>query len=477
MAIDFYKLGRQSGATTPKGQQSGFESLVSSATKPLENMIKASKATTAALSAAMPAGVPIDKVPEQLRGKVSQYLADNKKEYTDAAKVVASGINPNSQRYRDAVETMNRVSTKFENLSNTLEDIAVKRKAALDDPNFSPATSDIDALTFENLKNGSIYESMTLNENGTFNYTDGEGASKAWSDFAIAKQNFTGQNAYLGAVKEIKDYKLKNQNASWSDIEGTYQNTFDLLFNKLGPKGSADFAFADEDFLNEKFSGQDLEKLKQDPAEVISEYKDYVMEKLEEEYNSSAGYFEEFDKPEIFGAYRTKRDIDVMNKDISEGKDFIGFDNRQYKFKDGNYYDMTDDPDMAKPLTKDQARRNNKIHGFYTGSDRSPASSPSVNVVTGTEIGYEYFGDSAQNAYNTLNQASQQNTFPQNIKFAKVTRKNIFGQEKPEDQIEVFSTNGESIILNFSNPDEASQRKQMKKLNDFISRYGDKPKV
>lgn len=477
MAIDFYELGRKTGAKTSKTQQSGLQSLVGSIDKTISGMLKQSQAATAALTAAMPAGVPIDKVPEQLRGKVSQYLADNKKAYTDAAKVVASGINPQSQRYKDAIETMNRVGSKFENLSATLEDIAVKRKAALDDPNFSPATSDIDALTFENLKNGSIYDSMTLNEDGTFNYTDGQGTSKAWSDFSIAKQNFTGQQAYLGAVKEIKDYKLKNKNASWSDIEGTYQNTFDLLFNKLGPKGSADFAFADEDFLNEKFAGQDLEKLKQDPTEVISEYKDYVMEKLEEEYNNSTGYFEEFDKPEIFGAYRTKRDIDVMNKDISGGKDFIGFDNRQYKFKDGNYYDMTDDPDMTKPLTKDQVRRLNKIHGFFTGGDRSPASSPNVNVVTGTEIGYEYFGDSAENAYNTFNQASQQNTFPQNIKFAKISKKSIFGGEKYQDQIEVFSTGGEKIIINFSNPDEVSQRKEMKKLNDFINRYGDKPKV
>lgn len=477
MAIDFYKLGSKSGATTPKGQKSGLQSLVGSIDKTVSGMLKQSQAATAALTAAMPAGVAIDKVPEQLRGKVSQYLTDNKKAYTDAAKVVASGINPQSQRYKDAIETMNRVGSKFENLSATLEDIAVKRKAALDDPNFSPATSDIDALTFENLKNGSIYESMTLNEDGTFNYTDGQGTSKAWSDFTVAKQNFTGQQAYLGAVKEIKDYKLKNKNASWNDIEGTYQNTFDLLFNKLGPKGSADFAFADENFLNERFAGQDLEKLKQDPTEVISEYKDYVMEKLEQEYIDSTGYFEEFDKPEIFGAYRTKRDIDVMNKDISGGKDFIGFDNRQYKFKDGNYYDMTDDPDMAKPLTKDQVRRLNKIHGFFTGGDRSPASSPNVNVITGTEIGYEYFGDSAQNAYSTLNQASRQNTFPQNIKFAQITSKNIFGKEKTKDQIEVFSTGGESIILNFSNPDETSQRKEMKKLNNFISRYGDKPKV
>lgn len=475
--INFYELGRASGATTSKTQQSGFEAFVSGATKPLEDMLTASKAATAALTAAMPAGVPIDKVPEALRAQATEFLTLNKKAYADATRVVASGINPQSQRYKDAIETINGVSIKFENLSNTLEDIALKRKQALDDPNFSPATLNIDRLTFENLQNGSLYSNMTINEDGTASYTDGDGNLKAWSDFAITKQNFTGQQAYLAAVKEVKDYKLKTRNASWNDIEGTYQNTFDLLFNKLGPKGSADFALADEKFLNEKFANRDLDELRKNPTEVVDAYKTHIMEQLEIEYNDSTPYFEEFDKPEIFGAYRTKRDINIMNKDISEGKNFIGFDDREYKFKDGNYYDMTDDPDMVKPLTKDQARRNNKIHGFYTGGDSRDPQPASVNTITGTEIGYDYFGDSAQNAYNKLHEASKQNTFPQNIKFSRISTKSIIGAEKYKDQIEVFSTSGEKIILNFSNPDEASQRKEMKKLNDFISRYGDKPNV
>ncbi len=486
--INFYELGRKTGAKTPKNQQSGFEAFVSGATKPLEDMLTASKAATAALTAAMPAGVPIDKVPEALRLKVTEFLNLNKKAYSDATKVVASGINPQSQRYKDAIETINGVNIKFENLSNTLEDIALKRKKALDDPNFSPATLNIDRLTFENLQNGSLYGNMTINEDGTASYTDGDGVLKAWSDFAITKQGFTGQQAYLAAVKEIKDYKLKTRNASWNDIEGTYQNTFDLLFNKLGPKGSADFALADEKFLNEKFANRDLDELRKNPTEVVDAYKTYVMEQLEIEYNDSTPYFEEFDKPEIFGAYRTKRDIDIMNKDISNKKDFIGFDNRQYKFKDGNYYDMTDDPDMVKPLTQDQARRNNKIHGFYTGGDRRPANSPSVNVVTGTEIGYEYFGDTASNSYSKFQQASKQGLFPKNITFAKEVAKQgryykyrVIGPKQTEteysDVIVVQTAQGQEIKLNFSNPDEASQRKEVKKLNDFISRYGDKPKV
>ena len=291
MAIDFYKLGRQSGATTPKGQQSGFESLVSSATKPLEDMIKASKATTAALSAAMPAGVPIDKVPEQLRGKVSAYLADNKKEYTDAAKIVASGINPNSQRYRDAVETMNRVSTKFENLSNTLEDIAVKRKAALDDPSFSPATSKLDQLTFENLKNGSIYDSMNLNEDGTFSYQDGQGGTKQWKDFAITKQGFTGQQTFLGLVENVKE-QAKQEGATFENLRKGYQVTINSLFDKLGPKGALDYALADDEFLNSdvRFKDKDKDELIKNPNEVIQAYKKYNMTQLEKEFTNAPKY-------------------------------------------------------------------------------------------------------------------------------------------------------------------------------------------
>ena len=95
--INFYELGRKSGATTSKTQQSGLQALVGSIDKTVGGMLKTSKAATAALTAAMPSGVAIEKVPEQLIGQVSKYLADNKKAYTDAAAVIASGINPQSQ--------------------------------------------------------------------------------------------------------------------------------------------------------------------------------------------------------------------------------------------------------------------------------------------------------------------------------------------------------------------------------------------
>ena len=180
--INFYELGRKSGATTSKTQQSGFQSLVGSIDKTVGGMLNASKAATAALTAAMPSGVAIEKVPEQLRGQVSKYLAENKKAYTDAAAVVASGINPQSERYREAVEKMNSVSTKFDNLSNNLESIAVARKNALDNPDYSPATSDEDGLIYNNLANGSLYQTMNINDDGTFNYKDNEGNTKLFND-------------------------------------------------------------------------------------------------------------------------------------------------------------------------------------------------------------------------------------------------------------------------------------------------------
>jgi|13_taG_2_1085334.scaffolds.fasta_scaffold00301_11 hypothetical protein len=296
MAIDFYKLGRQSGATTPKDQQSGFEAFVGGATKPLETMLANSKAATAALTAAMPSGVAIEKVPEQLRGQVSQYLTNNKKAYTDAAKVVASGINPQSQRYKEAVETINKVNTRFENLSNNLENIAISRKAALDDPSYSPMTNDEDALIYSDLANGSLYDTMSINDDGSFNYMDAQGQSKPFKDFRVEKQSFVGQQAYLGMVEDLQKQALK-KGASFDSLEGKYQQTTDALFDKLGPRGALDYAFADDVFMekfmkdNPKIKGG-INTVKKNPGKLIEAYKKYNMDQLRQEFIDAPKYEE-----------------------------------------------------------------------------------------------------------------------------------------------------------------------------------------
>lgn len=295
MAIDFYELGRKTGAKTSKTQQSGLQALVGSIDKTVGGMLKQSQAATAALTAAMPSGVAIEKVPEQLRGQVSKYLADNKKAYTDAAAVVASGINPQSQRYKDAIETMNSVSTKFENLSNNLEAIAVARKDALDNPEYSPATSDEDALIFNNLANGSLYNTMNINDDGTFNYKDAEGNDKLFSDFKVRKQGFTGQQGFLALVEDAqKQAGIKGM--TFDALKGKYQTTINTLFDKLGPRGALDYAFADKEFTAKylKDNNKELNDLKKNPGDFVQKYKEHNMTELENAYNKAPKYEEEF---------------------------------------------------------------------------------------------------------------------------------------------------------------------------------------
>jgi len=265
--------------------------LVGSIDKTVGGMLKQSQAATAALTAAMPSGVAIEKVPEQLRGQVSKYLADNKKAYTDAAAVIASGINPQSQRYKDAVETMNSVSTKFENLSNNLEAIAVARKDALDNPDYSPATNDEDALVFNNLANGSLYNTMNINDDGTFNYKDAEGNDKLFSDFKVRKQGFTGQQGYLALVEDAqKQAGVKGM--TFEALKGKYQTTIDTLFDQLGPRGALDYAFADKDFTAKylKDNNKELNDLKKNPGDFVQKYKEHNMIELEKAYNKAPKY-------------------------------------------------------------------------------------------------------------------------------------------------------------------------------------------
>ena len=276
MAIDFYKLGQQTGAKTPKDQQSNFGAFMGGITNTVDQMIAASQIKTAALQAAMPQGVAIEKVPEELRAQATEFLTTNKKAYTDASKVLASGINPQSQRYRDAVETINGVNTKFENLSTSLEGVALKRKAALDDPNgYSPSTSKEDRLTWGNLSNGDLYSNMTFNDDGTVNYTNSKGESKSFADFNVSPQSFEGQNSFLGEA----------------------ETTVNALFQKLKPAGQKDMMMGDIDYLEKTTgfqSGTDeyenaINGILENPNDAIAGYKQHMLQTLENNYNSQKG--------------------------------------------------------------------------------------------------------------------------------------------------------------------------------------------
>jgi hypothetical protein len=186
---------------------------------------------------------------------------------------------------------MNSVSTKFENLSNNLEAIAVARKDALDNPDYSPATNDEDALVFNNLANGSLYNTMNINDDGTFNYKDAEGNDKLFSDFKVRKQGFTGQQGYLALVEDAqKQAGVKGM--TFEALKGKYQTTIDTLFDQLGPRGALDYAFADKDFTAKylKDNNKELNDLKKNPGDFVQKYKEHNMIELEKAYNKAPKY-------------------------------------------------------------------------------------------------------------------------------------------------------------------------------------------
>ena len=298
MAIDFYELGKQTGAKTPKDQQSNFGAFMGGITNTVDQMIAASQIKTAALQAAMPQGIAIEKVPEELRAQATEFLTTNKKAYTDASKVLASGINPQSQRYRDAVETINGVNTKFENLSTSLEGVALKRKAALDDPNgYSPSTSKEDRLTWGNLSNGDLYSNMTFNDDGTVNYTNSQGESKSFADFNVSPQSFEGQNTFLALNDKFTNAKYSGKSDQWSMHSGEAETTVNALFQKLKPAGQKDMMMGDIDYLEKTTgfqSGTDeyenaINGILENPNDAVAGYKQHMLQTLENNYNDQKG--------------------------------------------------------------------------------------------------------------------------------------------------------------------------------------------
>ena len=258
MAIDFFEIGRSGASRTRKID---YSKALDPLAKKIETRVKESKAKTEALINSMPQGVAIDKVPEELRGQVTDFLAKNKKEYVDASRVIASGIRPTDQRYIDAMSTINGVNNKFQNLSNQLEDIALKRQAALDGRDHSKGAFDWEISDHEGLAYGSMYASFSLQDDGSFNYLSNDSKTKKWSDYSNTFQTSSvGQEGFdviLQRAKQDGRYGITyNKN--------TYKGLFKKLRADLKTDAGRDFLFSDEIFLEEqtgeKFGTPEYEK-------------------------------------------------------------------------------------------------------------------------------------------------------------------------------------------------------------------------
>ena len=293
---DLFQIGYGGGA--PKAID------YSKALDPLANKIgarlKESKAKTDALMMNMPQGVPIDKVPEQLRGQVTDFLTQNKQAYVDASKVIASGIPSTDQRYIDAISTINQVDAKFKNLSNTLEDIALKRQTSLDNRDHSDGSLDWEISDHEDLANGSMYDNMTIQDDGGFNYNSNDGVTKRWKDYSNTFQTSSNGNAGFETMED----KVLNDGSKGIDFRrNRYENQFDKLTKSLGVKGARDFVFADDNFIAQKtgteVGTEEFENAKKelvnkgDFDKLVVEYKKYGVDELQKIHGLAKGKYDQ----------------------------------------------------------------------------------------------------------------------------------------------------------------------------------------
>ena len=294
MAVNFFEIGRAGAGRVKKID---YSKALDPLAQKVETRVKESKAKTEALINSMPQGVAIDKVPEELRGQVTDFLAKNKQEYVNASRVIASGIRPTDQRYIDAMATINGVNSKFQNLSNQLEDIALKRQSALDNRDHSNGAIDTQIDDHESLANGSLYSTFTINDDGGFNYVSSSGETKKWNNYSNTFQKSgVGQEAFT-----IIGEQAQKDGAYGNDFnEDKYKNLFRDLRQKLKTDGSRDFLFADETFLLEQLNlkEEDLgsDKYKNGVNKLVNEgnfeelmdkYQVYAIKKLRELHGDS----------------------------------------------------------------------------------------------------------------------------------------------------------------------------------------------
>ena len=364
MAVNFFEIGRAGAGRVKKID---YSKALDPLAKKIETRVKESKAKTEVLINSMPQGVAIDKVPEDLRGQVTDFLTKNKQEYVNASRVIASGIRPTDQRYIDAMATLNGVNSKFQNLSNQLEDIALKRQSSLDNRDHSNGALRWQIGDHEDLANGDMYARFTLQDDGSFNYLSNDGKTKKWSDYSNTFQKSTvGQEAFT-----IIGEQAQKDGAYGNDFnEDKYKNLFRNLRQKLKTDGNRDFLFSDETFLlkqtglEEKDLGSDkyknaVNKLVNEGnfEELMDKYQVHALEILEELHkgakrdydNRQSGRSKERDTlPVNYGVgYITKNSANILLDDIKNKRDFVSLNQtKTYKFdeKKQQYFEAGTDP-------------------------------------------------------------------------------------------------------------------------------------
>ena len=198
----------------------------------------------------MPAGISIDKIPEELRPMVTGWLTDNKAEYVKHAKVVGSGIASDDPRYLEALEGMNRIRSGFETLEADLAGLAENRKLSIEDRHkkskYSHKWQQID---HESFANGTIYNSINTNgigEGGKLSYTS-NGEKKLVSDYGTFLTDGGGAAGVDALRKEVENRAQKGMDFD----ELGNSNMVTALVGQLGARGIGDLMYSNPMYIDE----------------------------------------------------------------------------------------------------------------------------------------------------------------------------------------------------------------------------------
>jgi len=252
-------------------------------TKKLEEQ----KNITDELISKMPAGISIDKIPEELRPMVTDWLASNKAEYVKHAKVIASGIASDDPRYLEAIEGMNKIRRGFETLEGDLLNIGENIKSSLESRGKkSPYSEEWQQIDHERFSNKSIYQSIRENgigEGGKLSYTSADGNKKLTSDFGTFLTSGTGAAGVDAMRKDV----MKNAQKGMEFDDLGNSNMVTALVNELGTKGIGDLMYSNPMYIDEYIRLNHGGVTKEtDKAAYDKIYKDLKKEDLTDEFTA-----------------------------------------------------------------------------------------------------------------------------------------------------------------------------------------------
>ena len=236
MAKDnFYNLGFGS---VPKVQQYSnvFKSLGDTLKKPFEESIIKTKN----LMALMPNGVPIDKVPEEIRGQVTDFLSKNKKSYADAAQTLATSPM-GSDKYNEAMDILNGVKAKFENLSLSLEAYQQNAKLSLETFDQLALSNDQNRkLDHSNMANGNVLQSFEIDESGNGSFLSSNGNRIKFTDY---KAGFVDDGTLIGSYLQLTEAAQKEGLSGINFDPIKYEAAIKLMFKNGGIDRVINFAY------------------------------------------------------------------------------------------------------------------------------------------------------------------------------------------------------------------------------------------